>query len=128
MDTFRLFSVYPWMSISWSCACFRMSSKTWPIFIPLWLIVDIRMDPSDFVVGRCPKNWLLSVVSSWNGSEDLLDVGSMLNFFGRLVGIGRLVDGMLNFSVVAMIVVNGVGSEIGSMLNFSVGLVESMAI
>ena len=84
-----------------------MSSKTWPIFIPLWLIVDIRMDPSDFVVGRCPKNWLLSVVSSWKGLEGLLKIGSMLNFFGIIVRVGvAVLETLVGVESVVVVVVD----------------------
>ena len=62
------------------------------------------MDPSDLGVGGCPKNRLLSVVSGWKGLGlglgfgDLLEIGSMLNFFGKSVGAG-----MLNISEVALV-------------------------
>ena len=76
------------------------------------------MDPSDLGVGGCPKNRLLSVVSGWKGLGvgfgGLLEIGSMLNFFGKSVGAG-----MLNFSEVALVVMIGVGWGLG-MLSFVV--------
>ena len=62
-ETFRLFSEYPCMSISCSWVCFRMSSKIGPGLMPLWLMVEIRIEPSGFGVGCPPKNRLRSVWS-----------------------------------------------------------------
>ena len=76
------------------------------------------MDPSGFVVGKCPKNWLLSVVSGWKGSEGLLEIGSMLNFFGKSVGAARL-----SFSVVVPV---GLLLAIGVVTWLVVGMVDGI--
>ena len=76
------------------------------------------MDPSGFVVGKCPKNWLLSVVSGWKGSEGLfVGLVTVVGVVSWVVGGSMIVWGGFVSDVVSIL--SFFGSKKGSMLNFS---------
>ena len=98
--------------------------------------LDVRMDPSCFVVEGCPKKWLLSVVAVWKGSEGLLEiesdpVGSRLELVVDVVAtaVGGFISVVMVDVGIGSVVGLGFGLgfrgllEIGSMLNFFVNSV-----